>query len=157
MILRAIRLAILVAGCGVVTLLCACDTEQEGAIEVIQYSGPEIKPTPTMIQWKVNIDQNRVVSLDEDTSAVGSPPQRDTGTWHILFLDVGEPLPEFISLTARSSTSTSILVSGRVSIQDWDLEGVLSGEITGRMRPGVGGLQPQPLVRFWVDLRQGQE
>ena len=141
--------------CTVAVLSNACDSAEEDVfeVEVTQYTGPEIISDATTLQWKVTVDEAGIVALDEDTSGVGFP-NRDVGVWRIMFLDVAEPLPQFISLSAQSAQSSSALVRGTVYIQDWDLQGVISGEIKGEMRPGDPRLQPNPLVRFWVDLSQ---
>ncbi len=134
-------------------LLSACDSTGEEGVQVVRYSGPEITPTSALAQWKVSIDQNGVVLLEEDTTGTGFP--NPVSIWNIAFLDTGNSLPEFISLTVRNPNgSVGGLVSGTVYIQDWDLEDVISGEIEGEMRPGVSGAEPNPLVRFWVDLSE---
>ena len=141
--------------CAVVVLSSACDGAEEEPfqVEVTWYTGPAITPDATMLQWIVNMDEAGIVVFEEDTSGVG-PPNRDVGTWRIMFLDVGASLPQFVSLTAQSAQESSVLVQGTVYIQDWDVHGVMSGEIKGEMRPGDPRLQPDPLVRFWVDMSQ---
>ena len=91
--------------------------------------------------------------LEEDTTGTGLVG----GIWRILFLDLGEPLPELISVTFDNPSSQprfnhSVLVSGTVCLQDWDLQGIISGEVKGEMRPGNPSSQPASLTKFWVDF-----
>ena len=137
----------LATGC----LLISCDSIQEAEVQVLRYAGPEISPTSSMVQWRVTIDPNDVVVLVEDTTGLGFP--HPVSVWRLTMQDTGDPLPTYISLRAQSPNGrVEHLRSGTVYIQDWNLEGVISGEVEGEMNRSVSGLTPRPLIRFWIDL-----
>jgi len=141
-----------VALCSISVLLTACDSVEEEGIEVVLCT-QEIVKDGNSLGWLANVDENGVVVLEDDTTGIGLAG----GIWRILFLDVGEPLPELISVTLDISPSQALfnhstLVSGTVCLQDWDLQGIISGEVKGEMRPGWPSRQPESLTKFWVDF-----
>ena len=101
--------------------------------------------------WLANIDENDLLVLEEDSTRT----TLTTGIWRILFLDTREPLPQVLSVTLSSSPSPALfnnaaLVRGTVCLQDWDVDGLISGEVKGETRPNFPGIET--LTRFWVDM-----
>lgn len=132
---------------GSLCTLGACDSAPQPGVEVIRYTGPPI--TSESMQgpgvWLASIDsmwrQATLEFIEPDSSVLH----------RLSFQEIEGELPVFAGYTYRpGSASSSTLRSGTIKIQEFDLDGEISGIFEGDMsRPlgmRVGSL-------FFVDLR----
>ena len=128
-------------------ILSSCDSTEEDGIRVIAYEGSLITENSVEAPWLVAVN-NDVVTLTVEE-------ENEVLKHQIVLRNIpGIALPVGPSYTRRPGTDSSfVLLRGVVAIQDWDVNGVMSGVVRGDLsRPG----SPTPSgakteVFFWVD------
>lgn len=140
-------LVIIMVMAGSLFTLGACDSAPQPGVEVIRYSGPPI--TSESVQhdgvWVASIDSIwRQVTLEL--------VEPDSSVRHRLSLqEIEGELPVFAGYAHRSGSANSgTLRSGTIQIQEFSLDGEVSGVIEGHLSRPVG---TRIGSLFFVDLR----
>lgn len=122
-------------------LLQACDTGAEQGVKVTEYDGPPITYESLMYGWwAIEIDSIVRTATLERVHSEGDIDYR----FHLH--EVPGELPAFAGFIYHPESDYSTRMrSGTIEIQNFDLEGEISGRLEGEFRNGqrIGAL-------FWV-------
>ena len=132
--------------------LTHCDaTVEEAGVKVVPYTGPEITSelSQRLGQWSATVE-NGQVRLDLIDVESGELHNR------LILLDIPGSMPAFASFAHYSDDGIYSLRAGTISIQNWEVNGVISGRIEGELfRPPIHTLGLIDSI-FWIDLRPRQ-
>ncbi|NBC17363.1 MAG: hypothetical protein GVY18_08640 [Bacteroidetes bacterium] len=138
-----------------VLTLSACDSaEDDAGVRIVRYDGPPIERTEFM-DWVGQVEETFTGTRVVLTSATGSADIR--GDSLILFYEPDEDLPVGGTLRRTYSLVTWVLHEGVIRIQDWEINGVVSGQFEGTLRNlqnPLNGIGTRTGGTFWVDLSE---
>jgi hypothetical protein len=139
------RICLLFA-CLLVLTLSACDSaEDDAGVRIVRYDGPPIERTEFR-DWVGQVEETITGTRVVLTSATGSADIR--GDSLILFYEPDEDLPVGGAVYYPTVNRTYSMRSGVIAIQDWQIDGIVSGQYEGASQGfRMGGT-------FWVDLSE---
>jgi hypothetical protein len=131
--------------------LPACDSaEDDAGVRIVRYDGPPIEQNNVSDAW-----QGRVEEVLTGTRVILTAASRRDSL--ILFYEPDPSIPVEGTLYYRGSDQTYVLYDGTIAIQDWEIDGIVSGQFEGELRglqsprAGVGARTDGV---FWVDLSE---
>ena len=131
--------------------LAACDSaEDDAGVRIVHYDGPPIEQNNVFDSW-----QGRVEEVLTGTRVVLKATSRRDSL--ILFYEPDHLLPVEGILYHNGANQMHVLYDGVIAIQDWQIDGIVSGQYEGELR-GLqnprGGIGARTDGVFWVDLSE---
>lgn len=130
-------------------VLSMCDTfSDEAGVKVVEYTGPPITEQSVRVKWTATVEGDLVtITFEEDSLIVHQIT---------LFNVPGGKLPISPGYIYKPGQPDEVFLHrGEIAIQDWDVDGVMSGHATGDLKkrnsPVPVGLRLNEF--FWVDVR----
>ena len=123
-----------------ITFTSACDSAVEDGVKVVGLSEPIIALDKPELgsPWEASIERDLVIiSIDipKDAYPVNMfDTHTERGASLVLTLrETGSPFPSFVScVTTLEDGRKASMESGHIRIQQWDINGILSGMIDGK-------------------------
>jgi hypothetical protein len=148
----------------VVFLLSGCIFEPEPELEVdpvqvVPYLGTELitQETALKVEWLGGPVRPWMARVDHDTVTIersGWCGDECGELYRLVMIDMPPTLPRFVTCTYTAThifpdelTITDSLATGRIEIQDWDLDGIISGRVRGECLSG-----DSLSFIFWVNV-----
>jgi len=143
----------------ILAVACSTKPEERVDVEVLAYAGdpPVTEEGSWKTEWPDGPISKWTARVSGDTVAVerrGLCGDECAELHRIVFSNRNSSLPEFVAYTytedhifPQKMTITDSLIGGTVAIQDWDMNGVVSGQVRGRWL-----LNDWLPITFWVDL-----